>query len=154
MIDRRTLLAGSAALGTAAATGFSDEALAQAGLKLGQSIPFSFDALKARAREMAAKPYNPPPRPRPDVLERIDYDAHGKIRYKTDFALWANGPSPWPVTFFHLGRFFQKPVRMHVAAAGQARDGEAEDLTRLPAPCFRAHSSDIHGQTSPERTNP
>ena len=117
MIDRRTLLAGSAALGTAAATGFSDEALAQAGLKLGQSIPFSFDALKARAREMAAKPYNPPPRPRPDVLERIDYDAHGKIRYKTDFALWANGPSPWPVTFFHLGRFFQKPVRMHVAAA-------------------------------------
>ena len=52
------------------------------------------------------------------MLERIDYDAHGKIRFKPELALWANGPSPWPVTFFHLGRYFQKPVRMHVLADG------------------------------------
>ena len=86
MIDRRTLLAGSAVLGTAAASGFSSEALAQAGLRLGNPQAFSFDGLKARARDMAASPYNPPPRPRPDVLERIDYDAHGKIRYRPELA--------------------------------------------------------------------
>ena len=128
MIDRRTLLAGTAALGAAAAQGFSTQALAQAGLKLGAEATFSFDALKSRAQAMAAAPYNPPPRPRPDVLERIDYDAHGKIRYKTDLALWANGPSPWPVTFFHLGRFFQKPVRMHVVSRAASRDQSAREI--------------------------
>jgi periplasmic glucans biosynthesis protein len=122
MIDRRRLLTATATLGAAAAAGFSPEALAQTGLKLGEAQRYSFEALKARARDMAGKSYTPPPRPRPDVLDRIDYDAHGKIRYRTDLALWANGPSPWPVTFFHLGRFFQKPVRMHVAEADSARE--------------------------------
>ncbi len=121
-MDRRTLLAGTAALSAAAAQGFTQEALAQSGLKLGVQTPFSFDGLKVRARAMAATSHAPAPRPRPDVLERIDYDAHGKIRYKTDLAVWANGPSPWPVTFFHLGRYFQKPVRMHVVSSGQARE--------------------------------
>ncbi len=123
-IDRRKMLAG--ALASAAAAGFTPDALAQAGLKFGQSQPFSFDALKARAREIAGRPYAPPPRPRPDVLERIDYDAHGKIRFRPEFALWANGPSPWPVTFFHLGRYFQKSVRMHVVEADGARMGARE----------------------------
>lgn len=115
MIDRRLVLKGAAAAtATLSAAGFSREALAQQGLKLSPPRPFSFEALKAQAREMAAKPYVAPPRPRPDVLERIDYDAHGKIRYRPELALWSEGPSRWPVTFFHLGRYFQKPVRMHV----------------------------------------
>ncbi len=126
-MKRRTFLTGGTALSTAAGFGLSWDARAQTsqrqpGLRLGAASPFSFDGLKARARTMAARPDVPPPRPRPDVLERIDYDAHGKIRYRTDLALWADGPSPWPVTFFHLGRFFQKPVRMHVLAAGEARE--------------------------------
>jgi glucans biosynthesis protein len=56
------------------------------------------------------------------VLTRIDYDAHGKIRFKTENALWADGPGAYPVTFFHLGRFFQKPVHMHVVEGGRARE--------------------------------
>lgn len=122
ILDRRTLLAGAGATASLAALGFSAEALAQQALKLGQPEAFGFDALKVRARELAAKPYQAPPPPRADVLQRIDYDAHGKIRFKPEMALWANGPSPWPVTFFHLGRYFQKPVRMHVVDGGQARE--------------------------------
>ncbi|UZF90808.1 glucan biosynthesis protein [Bosea sp. NBC_00550] len=121
-LDRRTLLAGASATATLAALGFSPEALAQQGLKLSQAQDFTFEALKARAKQMAAQPYEAPPSPRPDVLQRIDYDAHGKIRFKPEMALWANGPSPWPVTFFHLGRYFQKPVRMHVVEGGKARE--------------------------------
>jgi glucans biosynthesis protein len=122
MIDRRLFLSGALATGALAAQGFPGQALAQTGLRFGDAAPFSFEALKARARDMARAPYRAPPRPAPEVLERIDYDAHGKIRYKTDMALWANGPSPFPVTFFHLGRFFQTPVRMHVVEGGQARE--------------------------------
>ncbi len=91
-------------------------------LPLGTPEPFGFEALKARAREMAAKPYAPPAIPDRDVLQAIDYDAHGKLKFKPDHALWADGPSAFPVTFFHLGRYFQKPVRMHVVEGGQARE--------------------------------
>ncbi|HEX2553559.1 MAG TPA: glucan biosynthesis protein D [Microvirga sp.] len=122
MIDRRTLLASAAATATLAAAGFATPALAQAALRTGAPAVFSFEALKRRARDLAAGPYAPPPRPSPEVLHQIDYDAHGKIRFKTDLALWANGPSRFPVTFFHLGRFFQRPVRMHVVEGGEARE--------------------------------
>jgi glucans biosynthesis protein len=122
LIDRRALLAGAAGTAALAAAGFAGPALAQQGLKLGSAEAFSFEGLKARARDLAGKPYEPPPNPKPDVLEKIDYDAHGKIRFKPELALWAGGPSPWPVTFFHLGRYFQKPVRMHVVDGGSARE--------------------------------
>ncbi|QFU15394.1 glucan biosynthesis protein [Microvirga thermotolerans] len=122
MFNRRQFLEYAAATAGLAAAGFSAPAMAQQGLKFGSSAPFSFEALKARAQEMARRPYAPPPQPSPEVLYQIDYDAHGKIKFKTDLALWANGPSEFPVTFFHLGRYFQKPVRMHVVENGQARE--------------------------------
>ena len=80
-LDRRTLLAGASATAALAALGFAPAALAQQGLKLGEAEAFSFEGLKARARDLANKPYAPPPPPRADILERIDYDAHGKIKF-------------------------------------------------------------------------
>src|SRR4051794_16958421 len=122
MIDRRQLLTYASATAGLAAAGFPLPSLAQAGLKMGAPAPFSFEELKKRARDMAAGAYAPAPRPAPDVLQKIDYDAHGKIKFKADLALWAEGPSEFPVTFFHLGRYFQKPARMHVVEKGQARE--------------------------------
>ncbi len=51
----------------------------------------------------------------PQVLEKIDYDAHGKLKFDPANALFRDGPGAFPVTFFHLGRFFQTPVRMRGA---------------------------------------
>ena len=123
MIDRRSLLRAAAA-GTAglAASGFDRRALAAAKLTFGEARPFSHEGLKARVREMANAPYRSPQSPSPDILTRIDYDAHGRIKYRTDLALFADGPGRSPVTFFHLGRYFQKPVRMHAVEGGQARE--------------------------------
>jgi len=120
-MDRRTFLTLLAALAPGAS------ALAQdrlAGLDLGPETAFSFDALVERARRAAAGAYVPPPRPAPEVLDKIDYDAHGKLRFKTDYAVWGQAPDQrrYPVTFFHLGRYFVKPVRMHVLEAGKARE--------------------------------
>ena len=96
--------------------------------------PFSFDALKARARAMAAAAYVPPPRPAPEVTAKIDYATHGQIRFDTDKALWADGPGQYPVTFFHLGYFFPKTVRIHVVGNGQAREIlYREDYFDMPA---------------------
>ena len=134
MLNRRHLLSSSAAAAVAGATarladaGFCREALAAEGLTMGTGSPFSFESLKEEVRRLAARPYAAEQPPKPDVLSRIDYDVHGKIKFKTDLALWANGPSPFPVTFFHLGRYFRKPVRMHVVEKDRTGQGIAREI--------------------------
>lgn len=106
--------------GTAADAQTRSLALDSAGLKLGQPNSFSFNGLKALAQTMAAQPYVAAVPLAPDVIERIDYEAHGKIQFNADRALFANGPGAFPVTFFHLGRYFPAPVHMHLLEASGA----------------------------------
>jgi glucans biosynthesis protein len=91
-------------------------------LQFGPATPFSFDGLIERARKLAASAYVEPYRPAPDVVKKIDYEVHGKIKFKNECALFAEGPGVYPATFFHLGMFFQKSVKMHELANGQARE--------------------------------
>jgi periplasmic glucans biosynthesis protein len=118
-IDRRSVLKAGAALGLLGAN--AGQALAAGALKLGPAEPFSFDKLKAMARRMAGEPYVGPARPSPDIVTKINYEAWGKIKFDMDHALFAEGPGRFPVSFFHLGMFFQKAVEMHVVDAGSAR---------------------------------
>lgn len=78
-------------------------------LKLGAPVPFSFEILKALARERASHDYVAPPQPDPEIVKQIDYDAHGKLQYRKDAALWADGGSSYPVTFQHVGMFSPRP---------------------------------------------
>ncbi|MGY8524748.1 glucan biosynthesis protein [Paracidovorax citrulli] len=119
-MTRRTVLVSAATTAALAGLGISPAALATGRIRLGKGQPFSHDALIARAREMATRPYVAPPTAPAAILEKIDYDAHGKIRYRTDEALFADGPGQFPVTFFHLGTYFRVPVRMHVVEAGRS----------------------------------
>ena len=115
--NRRFLLA-ALALGGAAAAMPLKAALAQTGLRFGAASPFSFEGLRALARQKAQVPYAGP---RPvEGAAAIDYDAWGRIYFDTDDALF--GAGPLPVTFFHLGKYFQKPVRMFAVQAGAARE--------------------------------
>ncbi|UUX97937.1 glucan biosynthesis protein [Aquabacterium sp. J223] len=120
-MQRRTFIAAGSASAALTSLGLSEQALAQAGLRLGPARPFSAAALVEQARSLASRPFAAAANLPKDVLERIDYDAHGKIRFNPEVALFKDGPGAFPVTFFHLGRFFQTPVQMHVlekAASG------------------------------------
>ncbi len=128
MMNRRTLLVSATASAALAALGITPSALAASGIKLGDARPFSFDALIDQARALAGKPYAAPSAPPPDVLDRIDYDAHGKIHFRPDNALFADGPGQFPVTFFHLGTYFRTPVRMHVIERGKDSKGNAREI--------------------------
>lgn len=122
-VDRRSVLkafAASTALGLVLRGGSA--AAAESGLKLGPAQAFTFDALKETARQMAKGAYVGPAHPAPEILAKIDYEAWGKITFDTDHALFANGPGRFPVTFFHLGKFFQKSVEIHVVEGSQARE--------------------------------
>jgi glucans biosynthesis protein len=119
-IHRRSVLKAAAALGLFGAN--SGPGIAAGALKLGPAQPFSFDKLKAMARRMAGEPYVGPVRPLPDIVSKINYEAWGKIKFDMDHALFAEGPGRFPVSFFHLGMFFQKAVEMNVVAGGNARE--------------------------------
>ncbi|MEH3086838.1 MAG: glucan biosynthesis protein D [Xylophilus ampelinus] len=132
MIDRRSFVSAAGISAALAALGLPAGALAATGLKLGTPSPFSFDRLVAEARALAGTPFRADTSLPAAVLDRIDYEAHGKIKFDTASALFADGPGAFPVTFFHLGRFFQTPVHMHVLAGADA-DRFAREILYDPA---------------------
>ena len=119
-LHRRSFLQVLAAAGAASLLGGARAARALVGVSFGPPQDFSYDWLKRHARELAAKDYSPPPRPDPGIVERIDYDAHGKLKYRKERALF--GESAYPISFQHVGRYFPKTVRMHAIEGGQARE--------------------------------
>lgn len=120
VFNRRAVLQAAAAMGLLR---FGD-VLAEpvASLKFGPPAPFSFDRLKAQAKQMATEAYIGPHLPSPEILAKIDYEAWGKIKFNMDYALFAEGKNRFPISFFHLGTFFRKAVRMNLVDAGQARE--------------------------------
>src|SRR5580693_4014170 len=80
--------------------------------RLGPPAPFSFHALTSQAQAMAEAAYVAPAALPPEVLERLDYEALGKIHFDPACALYRDGPGAYPVTFFHPGRFSGQVVRM------------------------------------------
>src|SRR5579862_8457860 len=114
MLNRRTLLTAAGASLAASALEFPQLAWAAGGLKLAPGVPFSFERLVSEAQGRAARAYEPPPALPEKILTRIDYEAHGKIKFNTDYALFKDGPGEFPVTFFALGRYFPVGVNMFV----------------------------------------
>ena len=89
--------------------------------RFGEPQPFTFDALRARARALAAKPYIAPG-PASKVVDKVDFDAVQAIKFRADRALWPAGPGPYPVRLFHVDRFNPLGVRINDLANGQARE--------------------------------
>ncbi|WPZ34463.1 glucan biosynthesis protein D [Thalassobaculum sp. OXR-137] len=120
-INRRDVVQGA---GAALLTLLANPHLAKAAgptLSFGQPFEFGYEALVDRARDMAAAPYSAAPIVAPDVIEAIDYDAHGKLRYRPDEAVFADGSGTYPATFFHVGRYFPRGVKVHTLQDGFAR---------------------------------
>ncbi len=128
-----------------------------AGLEFGPARPFSFDGLRQQAQQLAAQPYQTPVIRHADLLDRIDYDAHLEIRSRPEAALWREGDGPYPVRFFHLGRLFPLPVKIHAVRAGTAREvryssrlftfGKAEFAAALPDDIGFAGFRVLHSKT-------
>ncbi|HEX6112648.1 MAG TPA: glucan biosynthesis protein, partial [Geminicoccaceae bacterium] len=120
---RQTMFtAGASALAALLESRVLGAAAQSAEISFGPAQPFDFEWLRNRAREIASRPYEEPGIRHPDVLETIDYDAYQQIRFRPERALWEDGGAPFPVQFFHLGRFFKAPVRLYEVADGSARE--------------------------------
>ncbi len=76
--------------------------------------PFALETVAELARKLAARPYEGPKERVPDWLLQITYDQWRDIRFRPEKALWAGGPSPFQVQFFHPGLFYDRPVAVNV----------------------------------------
>ena len=90
--------------------------------RLGKPEPFDYAWLKGHARALAEQAYRPHAGEIPASLKGMDYDQYQAINYRKDHSLWAGEGLHFQAQFFHLGLFFQTPVRMFEVAGGQAQE--------------------------------
>ncbi|WP_409439593.1 glucan biosynthesis protein [Psychromonas sp. GE-S-Ul-11] len=74
---------------------------------------FTFEDLKALAKEAASKPYSPSVNPAPELIDKMTYDQHWKISFKNEKTLYPSGKNS-PVQLFYPGRYFPDPVRIYI----------------------------------------
>lgn len=76
---------------------------AQIALSQNGDSGFSFDTLKERARDLAAKPYQALNRELPRGLRNLNYDDMRNIRFNPKSAIWRRERLPFQLQFFHRG---------------------------------------------------
>ena len=89
-----------------------------AGLALLAFVPvavqaFDFEEVAHRAQQLAAQPYRPQKTELPKELQGIDYDHYRDIRFRPDRMLWRDAKLPFEIAFFHMGLYFDQPVRVN-----------------------------------------
>lgn len=122
-IDRRNLIAAgllgsvSAALAPARVVGAEPSHR----LIFGPRRDFNFAWLVKHAKSLAASSYVETPPPSPDIVRSLDFAVSQKITFRPESTLWGNG-SGYPVRFFHLTRYADQPVKIHVVNGASARE--------------------------------
>ncbi len=121
------------------------------------AAPFSFDVVRRRARDLAARPYVAPPPPVPEA-EAVDYDAVGAMGFRRDLVpLWGDG---WGIELFPLSRATPRPVTINLVEDGVSRrlaydrdmiwSPDGNPIHALPDDAgfsgFRAISRDLRGE--------
>ena len=107
---------------------------------------FTFDDVVAKAKELAAQPFQDSKVTDPDFLFKATYDQWRDIRFETDKSLWRSEKLPFEVQFFHLGFFYDRPVKINVIdAEGIAEIPFSTDLFNYGANDFKAELPDNMG---------
>jgi glucans biosynthesis protein len=83
---------------------------------------FGFDDVDRLAKDLASRPQPKPSFVLPKFLKDLTYDQTRDIRFDPDHALWRADKLPFEIQFFHLGGYFDLPVRVHEIVGGQARE--------------------------------
>lgn len=107
---------------------------------------FTFDDVVVKAKELAAQPFQDPTGIVPDFLFKATYDQWRDIRFETDKSLWRSENLPFEVQFFHLGFFYDRPVKINVVdAKGVEPIPFSTDLFNYGANDFKAKLPDNIG---------
>ncbi|HVU24244.1 MAG TPA: glucan biosynthesis protein G [Opitutus sp.] len=84
---------------------------------------FDFEALRAKAEALAAKPYVEAPSRVPPWLLQLSYDDYRKIRFNQNRSWWRQDNLPFQLQFFHPGFLLKRTVQI-----AEISDGEVEPV--------------------------
>ena len=84
--------------------------------------PFSLDDVAARARELAAAPYQAPASNLPPAFANMQFADYMKIRPRPERFEWHDQGTPFRLNFYHQGMQFNAPVRISEIVDGQAHE--------------------------------
>ncbi len=135
-LNRRQILETIAGLGLGLPALSAGVPFAAAGERraLGEPVAFSFDNLKAKAKELASKPWQRAEPANRQILEQIDWDSHELIRFKPEASLQLGKSGHTAIRLFHPGKWFMEPVTIHLVDGGTAREVLfSPDLFDMPA---------------------
>jgi periplasmic glucans biosynthesis protein len=114
-------------------------------IPVGESTPFSEDAVAEEARVLSRTPYTSPMDTIPPAYKALSYDQYRAIRFRKDLALWKDDKLRFTVEFFSAGYIYQTPVQIFVVD-----DGRATELNYNPD----LFSYGPETSRPPERTKP
>jgi glucans biosynthesis protein len=83
---------------------------------------FDFDEVARRAQQLASQPYRAQSVELPKELQGIDYDHFRDIRFRPDRSLWRDARLPFEIAFFHMGLYFDRPVRINEISGNIVRE--------------------------------
>lgn len=92
-------------------------------ISTGHAQEFTFETLKAKARDLAAKPFVPAKDDLADFWKKLTYDQHRDIRFNMESGLWWDDKGPFSIDFFHPGWTAKKTVSLH-----EVKDGKSSHL--------------------------
>lgn len=78
------------------------------------ATPTLFDAIAARAQQLAQNDYAPLQTNIPDALANMDYDQYRSIRFRPEAAIW-HKESLFELQLFHPGFLYREPIVLHMA---------------------------------------
>lgn len=90
----------------------------------GAASAFGFEDVDMLARERAARPFAKPSFALPKPLKELNYDQVRDIRFDPARSHWRAEKLPFELQFFHLGGFFDQPVRVHEIVGNDVREVE------------------------------
>jgi glucans biosynthesis protein len=112
-------MGGLAALGLGPA--WAEDAPERAGMTLGPATPFDPETVVARARALAAAPYEAPPMVSQDWLD-LSYDDFRGIWFDTRHTLYRGTPGAVQAEFFVAGLYFPHKIGLNAVEKGQSRE--------------------------------
>lgn len=85
------------------------------------TAPFDFDQLRARAQDLAARPYVKPQGEVPEWLRRLSYDELRQIEFNGLRSLWLSEKLPFQVQFLHPGFLLDQTVQISALHGSQVQ---------------------------------
>ncbi len=86
------------------------------------SQAFTLDDVATQAKKLAENNYKPQKSNLPTQLRELDYSQYQTIKFKDDKSYWLSRNTPFHLQFYHLGSYFNTPVKINEVTANSVHE--------------------------------